>query len=229
MQQIDLLIHSAAQAATCAAPDGPKRGAALADAGLIHNAALAIHDGRIVEVGDSDALRARYTARQSIDAGGKALCPGLVDCHTHTVYGGDRVHEFELRIQGASYMEIMAAGGGIVSTMRHTRLASEEALVESATQRLDAMLALGVAATVEIKTAMAWTQLAEDAARIEQPAPTHVCDIVPTFSAHAVPPEYAGDAEAIATGDRGDAARGGVAAVVRLCGDGRALLHRRLL
>jgi imidazolonepropionase len=197
MQQIDLLIHSAAQAATCAAPDGPKRGAALADAGLIHNAALAIHDGRIVEVGDSDALRARYTARQSIDAGGKALCPGLVDCHTHTVYGGDRVHEFELRIQGASYMEIMAAGGGIVSTMRHTRLASEEALVESATQRLDAMLALG-STTVEIKTGYGLDTAGELKMLrvIEQLARTHVCDIVPTFlGAHAVPPEYAGDAE----------------------------------
>jgi imidazolonepropionase len=75
----------------------------------------------------------------------------LIDPHTHTVFGGDRVHEFEMRIQGASYLDIMAAGGGIVSTMRHTRAASETELVKLARQRLDEMLALGTT-TVEIKT-----------------------------------------------------------------------------
>lgn len=197
MREIDLLIHNAGQAATCAGSNGPKRGAAMADVGLVTHAAVAIDGGRIVEVGDSTALRTRYAGRQVIDAGGRAVCPGFVDAHTHAVYGGDRVHEFEMRIAGATYMEIMAAGGGIRSTMAATRAAAEEELVEQAARRLDAMLALG-ATTVEIKTGYGLDTASELKMLrvIERLAATHPCDIVPTFlGAHTTPPEFGGDAE----------------------------------
>lgn len=195
--EVDLLIHSAAQVATCRSQGGPKRGADMADVGLLKYGAVAVADGRIVDVGDSDALRAKHSARQLIDASGKAVCPGLVDPHTHTVYGGDRVHEFELRIRNATYLEIMAAGGGIVSTMRHTRDASLEELAQSATRRLDQMLCLGTT-TVEVKTGYGLDIASELKMLqvIEHLDQQHACDLVPTFlGAHAVPPEFGGDAE----------------------------------
>lgn len=193
---VDLLILDAAQIATCAAVGGPKRGAAMRDVGLIAEGAVAVDGGLIVEVGRSADLQSRYRAAEVIDAGGRAICPGFIDGHTHLVYGGDRVHEFELRIQGASYMEIMAAGGGIVSTMRHTREASPEELLAGARKRLDEMLALG-ATTVEIKTGYglsvaAESKMLEVIAALDR---SHPCDIVPTFlGAHTVPPEFARDA-----------------------------------
>jgi imidazolonepropionase len=192
--QVDLLIINASQIATCASPGGPKRGAALRDVGLIERGAVACKDGLIVDAGPTDALAARYQADETIDAGGRAVIPGLVDPHTHVVYAGDRVGEFELRIQGASYMEIMAAGGGIVSTMKATRAASVEELAESARPRLDAMLALGTT-TAEIKSGYgletgAELRMLQAAAELDA---RHPMDIVPTFlGAHAVPPEHAG-------------------------------------
>lgn len=194
-EAVDLLIINAAQIATCAA-DGPKRGAALQDPGLLHDGAIAVQAGRITAVGQTADIRARYTGRRMIDAAGRAVCPGFVDPHTHLVYGGDRVHEFEMRIAGATYLEIMAAGGGILSTMRHTREASSDELLASASRRLNEMLALG-STTVEIKTGYGLSTAAElkmlqVIAALDQ---SHPCDIVPTFlGAHTVPPEYADDA-----------------------------------
>ena len=231
MQQIDLLIHSAAQAATCAAPDGPKRGAALADAGLIHNAALAIHDGRIVEVGDSDALRRAIQPGRASTPAARRLCPGLVDC-TRTRSMAATVHEFELRIQGASYMEIMAAGGGIVSTMRHTRcLGGGAGRVRDPTARRHAGARLYDGGDQD-GLRPGHSRRVEDAAR-DRAARAHAClRYRPHLSRRAcraarIRRRCRG---LLPAGDRGDVARGGgVAAVVRLCGDGRALLHRRLL
>jgi len=193
--KIDLLIHSAAQVATCASPDGPKRGAALNDAGLINDGAVAISEGEIVAVGPSAELQAAYTARQTIDAAGKVVCPGFVDPHTHAVYAGDRAAEFELRIKGASYMEIMQAGGGIVSTMRATRAASVAQLVAESRPRLDTMLALG-STTIEIKGGYGLNTTAElnMLKAIAALDADHPADLVPTFlGAHAVPPEYKAD------------------------------------
>ncbi|RME77828.1 MAG: imidazolonepropionase [Chloroflexi bacterium] len=195
MPQVDLLIHSAAQVATCASPDGPRRGAAMADVGLIPNAAVAVSDGEIVAVGPSDDLLAAYTARQTIDAGGKVVCPGFVDPHTHVVYAGDRVGEFELRIKGATYMEIMRAGGGIVSTMKATRAAPVERLVQESRPRLDAMLALGTT-TIEVKTGYGLDTDSElnMLSAIAALDAVHPADLVPTFlAAHAVPPEFKND------------------------------------
>ena len=191
---VDTLIHSAAQLITCASPDGPKRGPALADVGLIPDGALAIQDGQILAVGPTPELRARYSGRQEVDASGKVVCPGFVDPHTHLVYAGDRAGELEMRIRGASYMEILEAGGGILSTMRQTRAASVEQLVAESRPRLDAMLALGTT-TAEVKTGYGLDipselKMLQAMARLDQ---EHPCQLAPTFlGAHAVPPEFQG-------------------------------------
>ncbi|MBE7553247.1 MAG: imidazolonepropionase [Anaerolineales bacterium] len=196
--KIDLLIHSAAQLVTCASPDGPKRGEAMADVGLIADGALAIASGQIVAVGPTADLRADFSAHETIDASGKVVCPGFVDPHTHVVYAGDRANEFELRIRGASYLEIMQAGGGIVSTMRAVRAATVEQLVAESKPRLEAMLALGTT-TVEIKTGYGLDTTSElkMLQAIALLASSSPLDLVPTFlGAHAVPPEYKGRTDA---------------------------------
>lgn len=190
----DLLIHNA-NLITCASPDGPKRGAALQDVGQIRDGAVAITGDTIVAVGPSAELRVQVVADTSIDAQGRVVCPGFVDAHTHVVYAGDRVQEFEMRIQGASYMEIMAAGGGILSTMRAVRQASVVQLVAESWQRLDAMLRLGTT-TVEVKTGYGLSTEAElkMLQAIEQLDRSHAATLIPTFlGAHAVPPAYRGD------------------------------------
>lgn len=197
MQFVDLLIHNIGRLATCASPDGAKRGAALKDVGLLSEAALAVADGKIVAVGDSAEIRQAYSATETLDAHGRCVIPGFVDCHTHLVYGGDRVHEFEMRLEGASYMEIMAAGGGILSTMRHTRTASLAELVAVSRQRLDTMLALG-STTVEVKTGYGLDTATElkILQAIEALDKTHPCQLVPTFlGAHTLPPEFKDNAD----------------------------------
>ncbi|KAA3658490.1 MAG: imidazolonepropionase [Chloroflexi bacterium] len=192
---VDLLIKNITQLVTCTT-DGPKRGVAMQDVGIVENGVVAVKDGVIVGVGETSDF-ASYTTDKTIDAAGKAVVPGFVDPHTHTIFGGNRAHEFEMRIQGASYMEIMAAGGGIVSTMQHTRDASEEVLAASARKRLDEMVSLG-STTVEIKTGYGLDVATELKMLhvMEQLDATHPCDIVPTFlGAHTVPPEFAGDTE----------------------------------
>jgi imidazolonepropionase len=194
--KVDLLIHSATQLVTCAATDGPKRGAAMRDVGLIPDGAVAVADGEIVAVGATADLRADFTARQTLDAGGKVVCPGFVDPHTHAVYAGDRVAEFEMRVRGASYMEILQAGGGILSTMQATRAATVEQLVAASRPRLDAMLALGTT-TVEVKTGYGLDTAGELKMlhAIAALDASHPADLIPTFlGAHAVPPEYRGRA-----------------------------------
>jgi imidazolonepropionase len=194
---IDLLIHSAAQVITCAGPPGPRRGPAMADVGAIPGGAVAVHGGKIVAVGPSDKLRGAYTAEREIDAAGRAVCPGFVDPHTHLVYAGDRVGEFEWRIAGASYLDIMAAGGGIVATMRATRAASNAQLVAESLPRLRQMLALGTT-TAEVKTGYGLSLAAElrQLEVIAALAAAQPVALVPTFlPAHALPPEFAGRAD----------------------------------
>ncbi len=191
--RVDLLIHSAAQ--LCVLPahgGGPQRGGDLGDLGLVVDGALAVDGGRIVAVGPSADLRDAYQADQQVDASGKVALPGFVDPHTHLVWAGDRAGEFEMRIAGATYMEIMAAGGGIVATVEATRAASLEELVAETRPRLDRMLALGTT-TVEVKSGYGLDTASElkmlDA--ILQLDATHPVELVPTFlGAHAVPPEY---------------------------------------
>ena len=189
----DLLIHSAAQVVTCAA-NAPKRGAAMQDVGIISDGAAVVKDGRILAIGPTESIRERYSAGQTVNASGKVVCPGFVDPHTHVVYAGDRLGEFEQRIRGASYMEIMAAGGGIVSTMRATRAASVDELVAATLPRLEQMLRLGTT-TAEVKTGYG-LDLASELKMLEAIAALDLAqpiDLVPTFMpAHAVPPEFNG-------------------------------------
>ena len=195
-ETVDLLIHSAAQVVTCAG--GPKRGAALGDAGVIADGAVAVDGGLIVAAGPSAAVRARYRGRRELDATGKVICPGFVDCHTHLVFGGERVAEFERKLAGVTYQELLAAGGGILSTMRATRAASLEELVTTGKERLHAMLRLGTT-TVEIKTGYGLDTVHEMKllAAIAELAGATLLDIVPTLlAAHAVPPEFAGQPDA---------------------------------
>lgn len=188
----DLIIANIGQLVTCASPNGPKRGAAMRDVGIIESAAVVIADGKFVGVGLSDQVTAEFLAHDVIDAAGKVVCPGFVDPHTHIVYAGDRLDEFELKIQGADYLKILESGGGILSTVRHTREASFEKLVVGSLKRLDKMLACGTT-TCEIKTGYGLDTESELKMLrvIEELDNKHSIDIVSTFlAAHAVPPEH---------------------------------------
>lgn len=195
MEQVDLILENIGQLVTCAGSDKVLRGPAMSAVSMLENGAISVAAGKIVAVGPADEIMAQYSADQTIDCEGKAVVPGFVDSHTHTVFGGDRVHEFEMRIQGADYLEILGAGGGIVSTMRHTREANEASLVESARKRLDEMLALGTT-TVEIKTGYGLDTATELKMLrvIETLDKEHPCTLIPTFlGAHTLPPEFKED------------------------------------
>ncbi len=198
-QPIDMLIHSAAQvcvvpAVSAAGNHRPQRGKALGDLGLILDGAVAVHQGRILETGPSAALQKRYQAAVVIDAAGSCVLPGFVDPHTHIPWMGDRANEFEQRLAGATYMEIMAAGGGIMSTVNRTRQASLEELVADNLPRLRRMLAYGTT-SAEAKTGYGLDQATElkqlaamAALNAQQPI-----ELSLTFlPAHAVPTEYRG-------------------------------------
>ncbi len=168
--------------------------------GAIADGAIAARDGRIAWLGAMTALppnAARKTARVH-DAGGRWITPGLIDCHTHLVFGGDRAGEFALRLEGASYAEIARAGGGIRATVAATRAASEQELLRTGGERLDRLCADG-ATTVEIKSGYGLDITTEIkslrvARRLADGRPVAV---VTTFlGAHTVPPEYEGRADA---------------------------------
>jgi imidazolonepropionase len=169
----------------------------MLDPGIVENGAIAIADGKILGVGGSAVILDSYSSDNVIDADGRVVCPGFVDPHTHIVYAGDRLNEFELKIKGADYLEILTSGGGIVSTVKQTRAATVEALVEQSLTRLDKMLACGTT-TVEIKTgygldAETELKMLEVITELDR---RHSINIVPTLlAAHAVPPEYKENSE----------------------------------
>ena len=160
--------------------------------GIIPNAAVAVHGGRIAWVGARDALPG--PAAREHDCGGAWLLPGLIDCHTHLVFGGDRAAEFEQRLGGASYEEIARAGGGILSSVRATRAASEAELLASALPRLDGLLAEGVT-TIEIKSGYGLdsdNELKQLRVARALAGQRRVSVQTTLLAAHATPPEYAG-------------------------------------
>jgi imidazolonepropionase len=164
----------------------------MRDVGLIYDAAIAIADGKVAAIGRTAHITSNCTADERMDATAKVVCPGFVDPHTHIVFAGDRLDEFELKIKGAEYLDILEAGGGILSTVRATRAASEQELIEHAGRRLDKMLACGTT-TVEIKTGYGLNTDTELKMLrvIEGLDKRHTVDVVPTFlAAHAVPPEF---------------------------------------
>ena len=188
----ELIIANIGQLVTCASPSGPKRRAAMRDVGIIGDGAVVVSNGKFVAVGGSDQITGEYLADEVIDAEGRAVSPGFVDAHTHIVYAGDRLDEFELKIQGEDYLKILGSGGGILSTVHATRGASFEELVDLSRKRLDKMLDCGTT-TCEIKTGYgldAETEL-KMLRVIEELDQTHPIDIVPTIlAAHTIAPEY---------------------------------------
>lgn len=162
--------------------------------GVIDDGLIAARNGRIVYAGPAAAAPAFDTA-ETIDCGGRLLTPGLIDCHTHLVYAGSRAGEFEQRLEGASYEQIARAGGGIVSTVRATRAASEDDLIAQSRPRLDALKADGVT-LVEIKSGYGLA-LAHEAKQLRAARRLGaLCDVGVSTSflgAHALPPEWAAD------------------------------------
>jgi len=186
----DLVVTNIGELVTCAAS------APAADPlGLIREAAVAVADGRIAWVGPEKDLAVQVEfgpGTRRVDAGGRVVLPGLVDCHTHLVFGGDRAEEFQLRLRGTSYTQIAAAGGGIMSTVRATRAASDEELLARGRCRLDRLLAFGIT-TVEAKSGYGLTtpdelRILETYRRLDG---LHPVTVVPTFlGAHTVPAEH---------------------------------------
>ena len=167
--------------------------------GIVESGAVAAREGRIVFAGPEDELpTAARAAGRFVDCEGRWITPALIDCHTHLVYGGDRAHEFELRLAGATYEEIAREGGGILSTVRATRAASEDELAASALRRLDALIAEGVG-TVEVKSGYGLDLDAErKSLRVARRlAEQRDVTISATFlGAHALPPEFMGKRDA---------------------------------
>jgi imidazolonepropionase len=202
MIQADLIIEGAAELLTLrgGAPR-PRRGEEMQDLGIIREGAVAARRGKIVWVGPTDELLRSVKPiafSRLISAHGKTVMPGLVDPHTHLVFAGSRENEFAMRIQGKSYAEIAAAGGGINATVSATRKASAEDLQAGARHALDRMLTLGTT-TVEAKSGYGLDldtelKMLEVIRELDEEGPMTV---IPTFmGAHEIPPEYRHDPEA---------------------------------
>lgn len=185
-----ILIHNASQLLTLAG--GPQRGQRLGELNLIQDGAVAIAEGKVLATGRSAAMLARYPEASTFDAQGHVVLPGLVDPHTHLVWAGDRANEFEMRLQGRSYLEIMAAGGGIVSTVNATRAASAEDLIEQTSERIWQAFRHGTT-TAEVKTGYG-LELSSELKQLDVILALNArgpASLVPTFlGAHAIPVEY---------------------------------------
>ena len=184
------IIYNASQLLTLAG--SPQRGASLGDLGIIENGAVVVDGDTIQEVGESKALLESYPQAVRFDAQGHVVMPGFIDPHTHMVWAGDRAQEFEMRRLGKSYLEILASGDGILSTVKATRSASLQELITQTRSRTQAAFAYGTT-TAEVKTGygLNWeTELKQLRAilALNQEGPL---ELLPTFlGAHAVPPEF---------------------------------------
>ncbi|MFN2121747.1 MAG: imidazolonepropionase, partial [Anaerolineales bacterium] len=185
-----MLIHSAAQLLTLRG--GPQRGKALGALGIIEDGAVLVREGKIAAVGTTGQLREARGDDQTLDASGCVVMPGFVDAHTHAIWAGDRALEFEMRLAGATYLEILAAGGGILSTLKATRAASTQGLIDQTRPRLERMFSHGTT-TAEVKTgygleAETELRMLEALLTLDQELPI---DVVPTYlGAHAIAPEF---------------------------------------
>jgi imidazolonepropionase len=188
-----VLVHSASQLLTLAG--GPQRGRSLGDLGIIEDGAVVVRDERILAVGTTDELRGAFPDEPTLDAGRCVLMPGFVDPHTHLIWAGDRADEFEKKMGGMPYLDILAAGGGILSTVKATRTASIETLVAQTRPRLLRMFAHGTT-TAEAKTgyglqASTELRLLKALLALDDEGPL---DLAITFmGAHAIAPEFKDD------------------------------------
>jgi imidazolonepropionase len=201
-QPADLLIKGAAQLLTMAGhSEQPKLGAELNDLTLIEDGAVAALDGQIIAVGETKEIEESVSLlphARVVEAWGKVVMPCFVEPHTHLVFAGSRQDEFELRLKGATYLEILQAGGGILSTVKATRAASWGELVAWSCRRLDAFMRQGVG-TVEVKSGYALDTEGEIRMLrvVRELNRQHPLDLVPTFlGAHAFPPEFREDRNA---------------------------------
>ena len=199
INQISTLTITNARILTLAGATSPRRGAALRDLGVIENGFVRIEGGRIVEVGEGEPTkgaapagdgRARSDSRdvEIIDADGCVLMPAFVDCHTHACWAGDRFDEFEMKLAGCTYLEILNSGGGIMSTVRAVRAVTQQELVDLLLHRLERMTALGTG-TVEVKSGYGLTTNDElkMLRAVREAASGSTMTIVPTFlGAHAI-------------------------------------------
>ena len=195
----DILIVNASELVTL---KGPKRARAkkeMSELAIIHDGALAVSGGVIVDVGRTESILREHdsTGMEKVDASGRLVMPGFVDPHTHLVYGGSREFELELKAKGKSYLEILKEGGGILRTVKDTRAASASELFHQSARRLESMVAHGTT-TIEAKSGYGLDKetelkILETAKKLAEDYPAA---IVPTFlGAHAVPPEYDGNAD----------------------------------
>ncbi len=185
-----MLIHSANQVLTISG--GPQRGKELGRLGIIENGAVLFRGEKIVEVGLSNEMRASHADEPMLDASGCVILPGFVDPHTHLIWAGDRAREFEMRLEGAKYLDILAAGGGIISTVRQTRTASMEALMAQTRPRLLRMFANGTT-TAEAKTGYGLQtatelRLLKALLTLDDESPIELS--ITFLGAHAIAPEY---------------------------------------
>ena len=185
-----MLIHSAGQLLTLAG--GPQRGRALGSLGILEGGAVLIRDDRIVAVGSSAELRRAYPNEESLDADGRVLLPGFADAHSHPIWAGDRAAEFEQRLQGKTYLQILETGGGILSTVKATRAASMEELLTQTRPRLQSMFDHG-STTIEAKTGYGLDfetelRLLQALLQLDSEGPWELA--ITYLAAHAIPAEF---------------------------------------
>ena len=188
------LLH-ASQLVTLSGPKHPRVGKELSELGIIRDGGILIRDGKIDIVGPSDEIEKKSKGAEIVDLGGRVVLPGFVDSHTHLVFGGNRLEDFERRARGETYEQIAKAGGGIWSTVEKTRAASEDELIKQAKKHVDWFLKCGTT-TVEAKSGYGLTledelKILRVIRRLNDKTPL---EIVPTFlGAHAVPRDTSAD------------------------------------
>jgi imidazolonepropionase len=191
----DLIIENARQVVTLQGHSlKPACGQQMDDLGIIEDGAVAILNGQIVEVGQTNFVNDHFFSKKRIDATGKVVTPGFVDAHTHLVFAGSRETELEMKIKGAEYMDILKRGGGILRTVRDTRAASRQQLQEICSARALSFLTYGIT-TIEAKSGYGLTL--EDEVKslevIRELNKSTPLTFIPTFlGAHAIPSEYSG-------------------------------------
>ncbi|MFX1304496.1 MAG: imidazolonepropionase [Promethearchaeota archaeon] len=192
----DLVIFNVNELVTMNTKFGaPRIGAGMSEIAIIQEGALAVKDDRIIFVGTTEELMSKYEFGKittKIDASNKLVTPGFVDPHTHIIFEGTRENELSMKLEGKTYIEILKNGGGILKTVRDTRQASLEKLIENGKRILDRMMSYGTT-TVEIKSGYGLTTDSEikQLKAIQILNEEHPLDVIPTFlGAHAIPPEY---------------------------------------